>query len=186
MGATNFDDIVCDDITCDDLACDDIACDDIVADDVTCDALVAGSLTLTTPLTNANLNAGLKRELIPVLFSGTLVDGSTNLRSFPMTRAGAVKAIYVAAGTRMVGGTNTWAFAKKNAATSVNLLSTANVNPINVPAAADVGEALTLTATAADLAFVAGDCIISTLVCGTMTTDGANYSAMIEVEFNDV
>lgn len=165
MGVSNFDEIECDSLTVEDIE--------------------AGTLSLDTPLTKANANESLKRELIQLEYNGTLSDSSTNPRRRLMTRAGKVKKIWVAAGTRMVGGTNTWAFAKVHAGVSSNLLSTTNVNPINVPAAADTGEALTLTSTDADLEFVAGDLLLSTLVCGSMGTDGANYVATFEVEYND-
>lgn len=42
------------------------------------------------------------------------------------------------------------------------------------------------TSTAADLTFAAGDCLKSTLVCGTMTTDGQGYAVTIDVEYTDV
>ena len=150
------------------------------------DLAVTGDVTLSTPLKVASANESLKRESLVMNFPGTLADGTTYKRHIPMQRAGTIKKIWICAGTKMVGGTNTLAIAKKQGGTSVTVLSTATVNPTAVPAAADTAEALTLSATAADLVFAAGDCLIATLVCGTMTTDGADYALIIEVEYTDV
>lgn len=148
-------------------------------------ALSGASLSLTTPLTKANANESLKRVFIHVDFPNTLADGTTYKRILPFGRAATIKRISIAANVKMVGGTNTLALAKKQGGTSVNLLSTATVDPTAVPAAADTAENLTLTSTAADLVFAAGDCFIATLVCGTMTTDGQNYALVIELEEAD-
>lgn len=149
---------------------------------------VTGAVTLTVPLTAANVNQSVKRESIVFNFSGggLLVDGKTYVCSAPMRRAGTVKAISVSAHTRMAGGTNTLAFAKKQGGASATLISTATVDPTAFPTAADTAEAATLTSTAADLTFAAGDCLKSTLVCGTMTTDGQGYAVTIDVEYTDV
>lgn len=143
------------------------------------------SASLTTPLTKANANESLKRVFFHIEFPNTLADGTTYKRVVPMGRAGTIKRISLAANVVMVGGTNTLALAKKKGGTSVNLLSTATVDPTAKPAAADTAEDLTLTSTAADLVYAAGDCLIATLVCGTMTTDGQNYSLLVEVELTD-
>lgn len=175
----------------------DISVDDLaIGDDLTVagDAAVTGTLgvtgavSLTVPLTAANINTAIKRQLIPVTFGGgsTHADGATYIVSIPMRRAGTIKAIAISAATRMVGGTNTLAIAKKQGGTSVTVLSTATVDPTAVPTAADTAEALTLTATGADLIFAAGDVIKCTLTCGTMTTDGVGYSLAIDVEYTDV
>lgn len=149
---------------------------------------VTGAVSLTVPMTVANVNQSVKRDILPIHFGqGTaLTDGATYIVSIPMRRAGSIKAIGICAATRMVGGTNTLAIAKKQGGTSVTLLSTATVDPTAVPTAADTAEALTLTSTSADLVFAAGDTIKCTLVCGTMTTDGIGYSLSIEVEYTDV
>lgn len=147
---------------------------------------VTGALSLTVPLTKANANQSLKQMVVPMNFPGTLADGTTYKRHIPIARAGTIKKISICAGTRMEGGANTLAIAKKQGGTSVTVLSTATVDPTAVPAAADTAEALTLTATAADLVVAAGDCLIATLVCGTMTTDGADYALLIEIEPADV
>lgn len=146
---------------------------------------VTGAASLTVPLTKANVNNSVKREVVMLSFDGTLTDGSTNRRSIVMTRAGRVVGIRVAARVKAVGGTNTLALARIRAGASVNLISTATVDPTAVPAAADTGEAMTLTATTADLNFAANDILRATLVCGTMTTDGADYAVALEVEYDD-
>lgn len=171
MGVTNFDAVEVDSVTCDDLECGDASID---------------TLALTTPLTKANANESLKRDVINFEYAGTLVDGSTNIRQKMMTRAGRVTGARIGAITKMVGGTNTLALARIRAGASTNLLSTANVDPTAVPAAANTGEALTLNTTASNLTFAANDFLRSTLVCGTMTTDGANYIVALEVEYDDV
>lgn len=148
------------------------------------DLSVVGDVTLSVPLKVASANESLKREQIHLSFDGTLADGSTNRRQAVLSRAGSIKSINIAARTKMVGGTNTLALARIRAGASTNLLSTTNVDPTAVPAAADTGEALTLAA-AANLAFQAGDILRATLVCGTMTTDGADYSLVVEVEYTD-
>lgn len=149
---------------------------------------IAGAKTFSTPITAASINEGVKRQSIVLNFKGgdVLTDGVTYVLSAPMRRAGTVKAICVSAHTRMAGGTNTLALAKKQGGTSVTLLSTATVDPTAVPSAADTAQALTLTATGADLVFAAGDCLKSTLACGTMTTDGQGYAVTIDVEYTDI
>lgn len=149
---------------------------------------VTGAVSLTVPLTVANANESVKRDIIHVHFGQgiALTDGATYVASIPFRRAGSVKAIAISAATRMVGGTNTLAIAKKNGGTSVTLLNAATIDPTAIPTAADTAEALTLTSTSADKSFVAGDTIKCTLVCGTMTTDGVGYSLSIEVEYTDV
>lgn len=175
----------------------DISVDDLsIGDDlsVTGDALVGGTLgvtgavSLTVPLTVANVNQSIKRQTLVINFAGglTLVDGTTYICSIPMRRAGEVKGIAISAATRMAGGTSTLAAAKKQGGTSVNLLSTTNIDPASVPTAADTAEALTLTATGADKIFAAGDCLKFTLTCGTMTTDGKDYSLSVDIENTDV
>lgn len=146
---------------------------------------VTGTASLTVPLTKANVNNSVKREIVMLSFDGTLTDGSTNRRSIVMTRAGRVVGIRVAARVKAVGGTNTLALARVRAGASVNLISTATVDPTAVPAAADTGEAMTLTATTGDRNFAANDILRATLVCGTMTTDGADYTVALEVEYDD-
>lgn len=149
---------------------------------------VTGEVSLSTSLKVANVNESVKREIIHVPFNGgaALADGVTYYATVPMARAGVIKKISISAVTRMAGGTNTLALAKKNGGTSVNLLSTTNVDPTAVPAAADTAEDLTLSGTPANLTFAAGDTLKGTLVCGTMTTDGVCYALLIEVEFTDV
>lgn len=155
---------------------------------ITKDLIVTGLTTLLTPLGAASANQSVKRETITVNISGggIMLDGATYVCSIPMRRAGVVKAISVSAHAKVVGGTNTVAFAKKNGGTSVNLISTATIDPTAVPTAVDVAQALTLTAVAADLAFVAGDCLKVTQVCGTMGTDGHGYAYNFDVEYTDV
>jgi hypothetical protein len=148
-------------------------------------ALTAASLDLTTPLPKADANESLKRLIASVSFNGTLTDGSTNKRLIPIFRACTLTKAWLACIVKMVGGTNTLTISKVNAGASVTLLSTANVDPVTVPAAINVAQALTLSATPADLNFVAGDNILVTLVCGTMTTDGQDYAVSLELELAD-
>ncbi len=140
------------------------------------------------PLVASNINTGIKRQSLVVNFKGgdVLTDGVTYVVSIPMRRAGTVKAIHACAHTRIAGGTNTLAAAKKQGGTSVTLLSTATVDPTAFPTAADTAEAFTLTATGADLIYAAGDCLKFTLVCGTMTTDGQGYAITVDVENTDI
>lgn len=146
------------------------------------------TLTLNSGLTASNVNTSVKRQTIalPVAGGGVLTDGATYVVAIPMRRAGTIKGISLSAGTRMAGGTNTIAAAKKQGATTANLLSTTTVDPTAFPTAADTAEAFTLTGTAASLVFAAGDTIKFTVVCGTMTTDGAGYNIAVDVEYTDV
>lgn len=149
---------------------------------------INGAKTFGTPIGGASINTAVRRHPIVFNFKGgdVLSDGVTYVCSAPMIRAGTVKAITISAHTRMAGGTNTLALAKKQGGTSVTLLSTATVDPTAVPSAADTAQALTLTATGADLIFAAGDCLKATLVDGTMTTDGQGYALTIDVEYTDI
>lgn len=146
-----------------------------------------GAASFAVPIGAANINASAKDNDIPFSLAGgaLLIDDATYEIAVPMTRAGTVRSAYLAAGIRISGGTNTLAVAKRNGGTEVTMLSTATVDPAVVPAAAFTGQALTLTATAADLNFVAGDVLIYRLVCGTMTTDGRGYTGTLKVRYND-
>lgn len=149
-------------------------------------AAVTGALSLTVPLTKANANESLKRVPHNAQIPGTYSNGATYRAIIPITKAGTIKAIRACANVRIAGGTNTLAVAKKQGGTSVTVISTATVDPTAFPSAADTAEAFTLTATAADLVVAAGDCLIFTLVCGTMTTAGQNYAFNVEIEQADV
>lgn len=148
-------------------------------------ALTAASLSLTTPLVKANANESLKRIIVDKSFDGTLADGTTYKRLIPIFRACTLTKAWAACVVKMAGGTNTLKVEKVNAGTTTTLISTASVDPTAVPAAVKVAEALTLTATTADRALVAGDNILITLTCGTMTTDGQDYAVSLELELTD-
>lgn len=148
---------------------------------------VTDEVTLETPLKVASINESAKREVILVpLGPPLLVNSTVYLASVPMARAGVIKKISISAAVRIASGTNTLALAKKNGGTSVNLLSTTNVDPVSVPAAADTAENLTLSGTLADITFAAGDTLKATLTVGTQGTAGQAYALLIEVEFTDV
>lgn len=147
---------------------------------------VTGALSLTVPLTKANANESLKRVPHCAQILGTYSNGATYRAIIPITKAGTIKAIRACANVKIAGGTNTLAVAKKQGGTSVTVISTATVDPTAFPVDADTAEAFTLTATAADLVVAAGDCLIFTLVCGTMTTAGQNYAFNVEIEQADV
>lgn len=177
MSATNLDALVLDTSL--------TAASAAVSGAVSVGALSASSLSLTTPLVKANVNNSVKREVIALSAPGTFVNGTTYRPAALMTRAGRITGIRVAGRVKIVGGTNTLALARVRAGASVNLISTATVDPTAVPTAADTGEAMTLTATTADLNFAANDTLRATLVCGTMSTPGADYLIALEVEYDD-
>lgn len=146
-----------------------------------------GAATFNVPIAGANLNAAARDVDIPFQLAGgaVLADDATYEICVPMRRAGIVTGASLAAGIRIAGGTNTLAVAKRQGGTEVTMLSTATVDPAAVPTATFTAEALTLTATPANLAFVAGDVLIYRLVCGTMTTDGRGYTGGLRVRYTD-
>ncbi len=77
----------------------------------------------------------------------------------------------------VAGGTSTLAFEKYDLSGSAgaNVLSATNIDPTGVTSLE--GLALTLSATKANLYMDEGDVLWSTLVCGTMSTDGEGYMA---------
>lgn len=107
--------------------------------------------------------------------SGALADGSTNKVLFTPGRAGTIKAIKVACAVPPASGTNTLKV-RKNGATT--LISTASIDPTTL--VAYVATALTLSGTAASLAFTATDTIELELVAGTQGTAMVAPSAQIE------
>jgi hypothetical protein len=165
---------------------DDLA----VADDaaVTGDATIGGTLgvtgavTLTVPLTEANVNNSVKR--VPIVFplvNGTAADSATYTVVIAPGRAGTVTKIATACATAPSGGTHTLTITKGNATT---LLSTANVDP-TAAFVAHTATPLTLTGAGASLAFTATDVLKVVLANGTQTTDAVAPSVTIEVEFDD-
>lgn len=138
-------------------------------------------------IASSSLNAAVRDEevVIPLNGGAIMADGITYEIPVGMLRSGTVTAAYVSCGIRVAGGTNTLLLAKRNGGTEVTMLSTANVDPTAVPAAAFTAQALTLTGTATNLAFVAGDCIIGRIVCGTMTTDGKGYTLTVRFRPTD-
>lgn len=133
---------------------------------------------------------GVQQNVTVPLGPPLLVDGATyNGIVFVAPCDGCfIKKLMVSAAVKMAGGTNTLAFDNYDASANAarNVLSTANINPVNVPAAAKEGDELTLTTTVADLYMDKGDVLNFALVCGTMTTDGQGYAVTATIIVPDV
>jgi hypothetical protein len=142
---------------------------------------INGTKTFGTPLVKASVNNSVKRHRLTVpVVNGTIADGTTYTLTIPIGRACTITGAFASIGTAISGGVNTLTISKNGGNT---LLSTADVDPTTFGANATT--ALTLTATGADLAFVAGDCVKIVHVAGTQGTDGVGESVTIEYEITD-
>lgn len=129
----------------------------------------------------SGLNNSVRRKVftIPVV-NGTIADSGVYTVTMPVMRAGTVTAIKASIGTAIVGGTSTVAITKNG---STTLLSTATVDPTSF--AANTATTLTLSGTAANLAFAAGDVIKIVHTAGTQTTDGVGEGIAVEYATTD-
>jgi len=149
-------------------------------------SITVNSLT-TTGLTSANITSGaVKRNWFTAKASpGGGVDCSNTTVYFeiiPITKAGTLKAIRWQTHVDTVSGTNTVKFLK-NGASGNTLINAASVT-VN-GATADTAQSTTLTATGADLAFVAGDNIYFEYSAGTQGAAAKDVTAVFEFEPTD-
>lgn len=134
--------------------------------------------------------AGVQQTVAWALGPPLLVDGTTyDVVAFIAPCPGCwIKEIWVSATVLIAGGTNTLAFDNYDASANAagNVLSTTNVDPVSNPAVVNEGTLLTLTTTLEDRTMDEGDVLTSTLVAGTMTTDGQGYAATAVIVVPDV
>jgi hypothetical protein len=127
---------------------------------------------------------GIQRMFHVPVGPNLLVDGVTYKRTLFIAPCDGcyIKEIWGSSSVAINGGTNTIAIDNydKSASAARNVLSATNLNPATYFPAL-TGIALTLTATPANLWMDEGDCLNSTLVCGTMTTDGQGQGLTIVV-----
>lgn len=125
-------------------------------------------------------SVGVQQAITVPLGPPLLVDGATYKGvAFVAPCDGCfIKKLMLSASVKMAGGTDTLAIDNYDASANAarNVLSTTNINPVNVPATVLEGDQLTLTTTTANLYMDKGDVLNFTLVCGTMTTDGEGYA----------
>lgn len=139
---------------------------------------VTGACTFSTPLTVAQVNSAIESKIIAVPIVGTIADGTTYTLLVAPGRAGTVTKISIAAVTKPAGGTNTVEVLKNGTTT---MLVAATFDPTTITTDL-VSQALSLTATGADLALVATDVIKIVWTAGTQTTDAV--APVITIEMN--
>lgn len=146
-------------------------------------AITAPSISLTTPITNANVGNAAKRQLLQFVVNGggTCADGTTYSALLIPGRAGVIKAVNFVAATPPVGGTNTL-LAKKGSSSGNSLLS---ANKDATTLVANTVAAGTLTSTSADLAVTATQPIYVAYTAGTQSTDAVGVVIQVEFEPND-
>lgn len=174
MGTTNLDSLrLANDLTVD----DDVTISGDAA--ITGGLTVTGTLTATTAQGVANVNSAIKSKIFQVPIStGTVADGTTYTYLVAPGRAGTVTKISITASTKPAGGTNTVAIQKNGTTT---LLNAATFDPTTITSN-NVSQALTLTATTADLDLAATDVIKIVWTAGTQTTDAV--APVIAIEMN--
>lgn len=142
---------------------------------------VTGATTLSTKLGGASINTAVsrQRQVVQIAGGATIADDATHKHLVSVGRALTVTRLLIAANVKPVGGTNTVKILKNGAAGNT-LLGAATFDPTTITAN-DTIQALTLTATAADLALDADDTIYIEWVAGTQTTDA--QAAIVVVEY---
>ena len=145
---------------------------------------VTGAVTLTTPLTIANIGNAIKRERETYQFNGgnVLADGTTYKGYINTGRAGTLKAVFVAADTKPASGTNTVKVSIGGTG-GTNPLAAASFDPTTLTA--KTISTVALSATAANVAFTAAQPIYVEWVSGTQSTAAVNASITLEYELLD-
>ena len=143
-----------------------------------------GAATFSVPITKANVGQASKRFVAQAIFNGTIADSGTLKRVIVPGRAWHLKAADIAALTKPVGGTNTLAVEKVVAGSGTTLLNAATFDPTTITANG-TAQALTLTATSADLDGTAADLLVVTLTTGTQSTDAVDLTVGLELELDD-
>jgi len=148
---------------------------------------VTGAVTLSTPLTAANIQTGsAKRELLVAKVcpagGAATSNATTYFQYLYPSRAGVVKQITYSTNIDPVSGTNTIKVLKATSSGNT-MLSTASVSlngtTINTATVA------TLTATGADLALTAGQPIYCEYAAGTQGAAAKDVTVTIEYEPTD-
>jgi len=151
---------------------------------VSAGAVSVPSITASTPIVNASIGNGAKRQILQFAVNGgaSCADSTTYQCLLIPGRAGIVKAINFVAATPPVGGTDTL-IVKKGSSAGNTMLSAASVDATTLVANTVLPG--TLTATSADLAITATQPIYVSYVSGVQTTDAINMNIQIEFEPND-
>lgn len=151
---------------------------------VSAGAVSVPSLSVTTPITNASIGNGAKRQILQFVVNGggTCADSTTYSCLLVPGRAGIVKAINFVAATPPVGGTDTL-LVKKGSSSGNTMLNAASVDATTLAANTVAGG--TLTSTAADLAVTAAQPIYVAYTAGVQTTDAVGMTIQVEFEPND-
>lgn len=147
-------------------------------------AVAVPSLTATTPIVNASIGNGAKRQILQFVVNGggTCADSTTYSCLLVPGRAGIVKAVNFVAATPPVGGTDTL-LVKKGSSSGNTMLDAASVDATGL--SANTVLAGTLTGTAADLAVTATQPIYVAYSAGAQTTDAVGVTIQVEFEPND-
>jgi hypothetical protein len=145
---------------------------------------ITGATTLTTKLGGAQLNTAVSRQRTVIQIAGgsTIADGTVYKQLFSLGRALTITRIVIAARVKPVGGTNTLAITKNGTTT---VLGAATFDPTTITAN-DTAQALTLTATGADLALDADDTLFIEWTAGTQATDAQAVIVVIEYLVTDL
>lgn len=151
---------------------------------------IAGTKTFSSPptitggLTAANIQSGSAKRIIQrVLLSpvtGAAADSTTYAGIAAFNRAGTIKKIGFVCAVAPTEGTDTLE-ALKNGTTTTLSTATVDANGLTAYTVADQ----TLTATGADLALVATDCVRFKYNAGSQTVDAEDVEAIIEFEPTD-
>lgn len=145
---------------------------------------VTGAVSLTTPLTAANIQTGsAKRTLTHILLSpvtGAAADSTTYAGIFAPNRAGTITRIGFVAAVPPVGGTDTLEALKNNTTTQLNA---ATLDATTLVAYTTTNA--TLTATGADLAMAATDVTRLKYNQGSASTDAQAVEAVVEYEMTN-
>lgn len=146
---------------------------------------INGSKTFSTPLLNASIGAGAKRQVARVSLSpvtGVCADATAYRGVIAFGRAGTVTRITYGTAVDPVSGTNVIT-AEKNGFSGNTMLSTASVS-LN-GATANVAQIATLTGTGADLALAETDTVALEYNAGTQGTDAEQVWATVEFQPDD-
>lgn len=150
---------------------------------------VTGAVTLTVPLTAANIQTGSAKRQVFVAYlspnTGAAADGTVYRQTIFPGRAGTVTRISYGAQTAPTVGTDTIKVLKGSSSGNT-MLSTATVDANGITA--NQVTTASLTATSADLGVAAsgaGSCIYCEYSAGTQTVDAIGVTVTVEFEPTD-
>jgi hypothetical protein len=146
---------------------------------------VTGAVSLTVPLTAANIQSGSAKRMTQVIRlspeTGACADSTVYRGYATLGRVGTVTRVTLIAGTAPTVGTDTIKV-RKNTVAGNNIL-TADFDANTLVAATATSPAL--TATGADLALLATEGVYCEYSAGTQTVDAINVNAVVEFEPTD-